>query len=210
MLGDHEIMAPTPIKNAGGIAATPLGHSSGTTGANSGGNDSGPKPNIIRIFPSSVLAIDKLISERTGTDEVDETQLDLRAGQILGNVKKLSATSRYEVKIPNGVAGIRGTVYVVSSSGAVVVLSGSVVVSYVGAGGTVYTQTIVAGQSFNPFVNGGQTSTTAGPGTITPISPAIQAALLAQYNALNNNTPTPATTYQPNAPNSTLIHISPN
>ena len=37
------------------------------------------KSNIIRIMESSVLAIDKLILERTGVDEVAETQLDLRA-----------------------------------------------------------------------------------------------------------------------------------
>ena len=55
---------------------------------------------------NSALGIDKLTSMDTGSDSVTETQLDLKAGHIMGSVKKLSAASKYEVKIPNGVAGI--------------------------------------------------------------------------------------------------------
>ena len=166
------------------------------------GIDTGPKANVLHIYESSVLAIDKLIVDRTGVDEVAETQLDLRAGQIMGNVKKLAAASRYEVKIPNGVAGIRGTTFVVSATGTVYVLTGQVIISYVGAGGQLYTKTISAGNSFNPFNADG----TPGNGTTAPIPPATLIALQHVYGTI----PTPVTIFtKPNAPNSPVIHISP-
>src|SRR5262249_51454889 len=101
--------------------------------------------NTVRIFESSVLSIDKLTAQQTGADVVEETQLDLRAGRILGNVKKLSAASKYEVKIPNGVAGIRGTVYLISSSGQVEVQVGSVVLAVVNPDGTLVTKVVTGG-----------------------------------------------------------------
>jgi hypothetical protein len=80
---------------------------------------------------------------------VTETQLDLKAGHIFGSVKKMSAASKYEVKIPNGVAGVRGTVYDISAEGLIKVLSGSVVLAYVGPDGTVVTQVVGEAQQFD-------------------------------------------------------------
>ncbi|HWF19944.1 MAG TPA: FecR domain-containing protein, partial [Verrucomicrobiae bacterium] len=111
------------------VATTPMGAGAPSARALSYNPDKGPKANIVHIFPSSVLVVDKLTFEKTGMDDVSETQLDLRAGQIMGNVKKLNGASRYEVKIPNGVAGIRGTTYIIRGDGQVLVFSGSVVVS---------------------------------------------------------------------------------
>lgn len=104
---------------------------------------------VVRIFADTVLGIDKLTAVDTGADEVTETELDLRSGQIMGSVKKQSAASRYEVKVPNGVAGIRGTVYLLSAEGVVSVLVGSVVVAYTKADGTVATQVVSAGYQFD-------------------------------------------------------------
>lgn len=103
----------------------------------------------IRIKENSVLLIDKLSVTQTGADIVTDTELDLKAGTILGTVKKLSPQSKYEVKIPNGVAGIRGTIYEISANGIIRVLSGLVVVAYVGPDGNVITQTVNAGQQFD-------------------------------------------------------------
>jgi len=176
---------------------------SAASGSGAGASaDNGPKSNVIRIDESSVLAIDKLTVELTGMDEVSETQFDLRAGKITGNVKKLSAASRYEVKIPNGVAGIRGTTYIVSATGTVYVLTGQVIITYI-ANGQMYTATVSAGQAFTPF-NG----TTAGPGTTTTIPPAQLAALINTVpGGAANPKPTPASDY---TKNNTLVHISPN
>jgi hypothetical protein len=105
---------------------------------------------LVRLNENTTLSIDKLNFEATGVDTIIETQLDLKSGQIVGIVNKLSGNSKYEVKTPNGVAGIRGTEYVISATGEVYVLSGSVVVVYVKADGTVITQVVNAGEFFNP------------------------------------------------------------
>src|SRR6266705_598419 len=86
--------------------------------------------NIVRLFENTVLKVDALTSMETGAGTVSETQLDLQRGRIFGNVKKMSAASRYEVKLPNGVAGIRGTIYTLSAEGVVKVLVGSAVLAY--------------------------------------------------------------------------------
>jgi hypothetical protein len=105
--------------------------------------------NVVRMWENTVLGIDKLNVTQTGADEVTDTQLDLKAGHIFGMVKKMSAASKYEVKIPIGVAGIRGTVYDISAEGIVKVLSGSVVLAYVAKDGTVATQVINGNQMFD-------------------------------------------------------------
>ena len=78
----------------------------------------------VRIFENTVLSIDKLTIDQTGVDTVTDTELDLKAGSIMGTVKKLSTASKYEVKVPNGVAGIRGTIYWLSASGQLSVVQG--------------------------------------------------------------------------------------
>ena len=105
--------------------------------------------NALRIWENTLLGVDKLTSTRTGADVVTETQLDLKAGHITGSVKKMSAASKYEVKIPNGVAGIRGTIYDITVEGVVKVLSGSVVLAYVGPNGSVVTQVVNGPQQFD-------------------------------------------------------------
>jgi len=109
----------------------------------------GAAQNTVRIFQNSILGIDKLTSMETGAGAETETQLDLRQGNIMGSVKKMSGLSKYEVKLPNGVAGIKGTIYSLSADGVVRVLDGSVVIAYVGADGTVVTQVVNSGQQFD-------------------------------------------------------------
>jgi hypothetical protein len=143
MLGEPRLSPlASPVSVPGVVATSSFG----------GGGSSGesPKANVIHIFPNSVLSVDKLTMERTGMDEVSETQLDLKAGRILGNVKKLSAASRYEIKVPNGVAGIRGTGYMADANGTIYVFIGSMVFSYLDAQGNPQVVTITAGQMFNP------------------------------------------------------------
>lgn len=155
-----------------------------------------PRANAVRIFENSALAVDKLTVDRTGTgEELSDTQLDLRAGQILGNVKKLSAASKYEVKIPNGVAGIRGTVYFINSSGVVTVITGSVVVAIVGPDGTVITRVVSAGQRYNPDTN-----------TISQI-PREEERLLRDIVQILNIPPSPPTGPVPGTP---ILYVSPN
>ena len=105
--------------------------------------------NMVRIWENSRLALDKLTRTDTGANAVTETQLDLQAGHIFGTVKKMSAASRYEVKIPSGVASIRGTIYDISVEGVIKVLVGGVHLTYVDSSGNAKTQVIMGHQEFD-------------------------------------------------------------
>jgi hypothetical protein len=104
----------------------------------------------VKLSENTTLGLDKLSFEPTGVDTIVETQLDLKSGRVIGVVRKLSTTSKYEIKTPTGVAGIRGTEYSISATGDVHVISGSVVVVSVRADGSVLTQVVNAGEMFNP------------------------------------------------------------
>jgi hypothetical protein len=116
--------------------------------------------NVIRMEGDTVLAIDKLVISDTGVDAVTDTELDLRQGTIFGNVKKLSAASQYLIKTPNGVAGIRGTTFILGANGDITVISGSMVASHTGSNGQVTTVVLGPGDQYNPR-NGQTTHLTA-------------------------------------------------
>ena len=106
--------------------------------------------NVIRMEGDTVLAIDKLSISNTGVDAVSDTELDLRQGTIFGSVKKLSAASQYLIKTPNGIAGVRGTTFILSANGAITVISGSMVISHVGANGQITTVVLGPGDQYDP------------------------------------------------------------
>ena len=97
-----------------------------------------------------MLAIDKFTFTQAGPDTVSDTELNLRQGKIFGNVKKVSAASQYIVKMPTGVAGVRGTSFLLGADGSVTTISGSVVVSFVGSNGQPVTGVVSQGESFDP------------------------------------------------------------
>jgi hypothetical protein len=152
--GGDVVKPGTAIQTAGnshvdlvlGEGSAPVGHPTPSEGVNFVPN---ADQNIVRLWENTLLSIDKLTCTQTGADGVTETQLNLKAGHIFGMVKKMSAGSRYEVTIPIGVVGIRGTVYDISADGVIKVLSGSAVLAYVGPGGTQKTQVIMAQQMFD-------------------------------------------------------------
>lgn len=114
-------------------------------------DENGP---IVRLLESTQLGLDKLNLERTGSDVVIETQLDLRQGTIQGVVKKLAAASTYEVKTPNAVAGIRGTRYQISADDKVICTEGSLMVAYTNpVTRRISTHQVNAGQTFVPPFN---------------------------------------------------------
>jgi hypothetical protein len=112
-----------------------------------------PAQNAIRLQGDTVLAIDKLTIADTGVDAVSDTELDLRKGTIFGNVKKMSASSQYLIKTPNGIAGVRGTSFGMTVdpttlAAIVQVLSGSMVVSQSINGQTIV-ETVNSGKALN-------------------------------------------------------------
>jgi hypothetical protein len=105
--------------------------------------------NMVRVWANSRMGIDKLTIQETGADVVTETQLDLQAGHIFGSVRKMSAASRYEVKIPNAVASIRGTIYDISVEGLIKVRVGSVFLNYTDSNNKEQKQVIMGLQQFD-------------------------------------------------------------
>jgi hypothetical protein len=113
-----------------------------------------PLANTLRVVQNSVLGLEQLPDGRPGSVHADETQLDLQGGEIYGSVERMPAGSKYEIKLPKGIAGIRGsTRFMVSSSGAARAKSGSLVIVQTGADGSLTTKVVAAGQKFDP--NGG-------------------------------------------------------
>jgi hypothetical protein len=149
----------------------------------------------LRIYEDSVLALDKLTSTKTGADVVKETQLDLRSGTVFGKVRKLSSASKYEVKLPSGVAGIRGTIYTINAQGVLSVLTGSVVLAYVGPDGSVITQVVNAGWQFDPRT-----------GQLTPIPDFRQKEMVRAAEQAGIGPNTPPTDY---TVDETIIYVSP-
>jgi hypothetical protein len=84
---------------------------------------------VIRIQADSVMAIDKMTATDTGADKITETQVDLRSGSLAGAVRKVSAASTFEIKIPNGVAGIRGTLFAITALGVIQCWEGSLAIA---------------------------------------------------------------------------------
>ena len=112
--------------------------------------------NTVRMTGNTVLAIDKLTVSDTGVDSVSDTELDLRQGAIYNSVKKLSGASQYLIKIPNGIAGVRGTLFYISATGECAAFKNSVVLSIIGGDGKPETVVVGEGTRFNPKT--GQTS----------------------------------------------------
>jgi FecR protein len=146
--------------------------------------------NVVRVNASSVLKIDKLTVNDTGIDTVSDTELDLQAGNIFARVKKISRASQYFIKLPNGVAGVRGTVFSLDANGSCSCYesqNGGVVLSVVDKNNAVQIVTIPAHFTWNSQTDGsitiqsqdnttlasGGTKSSASNATIqlTPLSP---------------------------------------
>ena len=106
--------------------------------------------NVIRMSPDSMLAIDQLTVIDTGADSVSTTELDLRAGRIFASVKKMSANSQFTIKIPNGVAGIRGSKGSLGADGSAEWLTGEIFISFIGANGQPHVVVVHGGFEYNP------------------------------------------------------------
>ncbi|HEX5219459.1 MAG TPA: FecR domain-containing protein [Verrucomicrobiae bacterium] len=141
--------ASVPAAPAGIPSKAPAASSSSSSASPSSAAARSVDQDVVRVLPDTVLSFDRLTAVETGGDRVTETELDLRTGAIFGAVKKQAAASRFEIKIPNGVAGIRGTYFYASSKGMFSCLSGSMVAAYTNADGTPGTQVVAGGNQFN-------------------------------------------------------------
>ncbi len=128
------------------------------------GNPTSSRPaaeqNVVRVTPDTMLGIDKLTVTDTGADTVSDTELNLSQGKIFASVKKITGASQYLIKLPSGIAGVRGTKFSISADGATAVFddknhpSRGVVLSLVLPDGSTKTYLIVPGQFLNPSTGG--------------------------------------------------------
>ena len=123
----------------------------------------------LRIDPDTTLKIEALeianISERRVT-----TGLTLAKGGVVGNVMtKLTAASKYEIKTAAGVAGIRGTIYAITSGGALIVAQGRVDFTFINAQGQSVTVAVPAGSQV--------ITTGANVGTVSVVPGSVLAAI---------------------------------
>jgi len=186
--------------------------------------DNGP---VVRVTPETSLGIDRLDLENTGVEKVIETQLDLKNGRILGSVKKMAAASKYEVKTPVGVAGIRGTEYDIDSRGRVTIVTGAAVVVYVINGNILPPVNVGTGQTVSPPTGGGQPTvspyngggdvsllqgiTTDGPTIIVTLQDGTKARTVDGVTIVEGGTPTGGTTPGTLAPSpEPIVKANPN
>ncbi|MGP8201313.1 MAG: FecR domain-containing protein [Limisphaerales bacterium] len=67
----------------------------------------------VRMTNNTILQIPTMSYVGSAREGDTTTMLNLETGTVIGNVKKISANSRYEIMTPHGVAGIRGTDFAV-------------------------------------------------------------------------------------------------
>jgi hypothetical protein len=129
--------------------------------------DLGINGNALRVMPGSEITITTLSSSSTAEGLQTQTEIAVKAGSIIGNVtKKLSRNSKYEIKTPVSVCGIRGTKFKVSVDGKVWVLEGCVEIFYLVPGTNEWKSVRVC--ATNVFIPPGVGQATP---TIVPIAP---------------------------------------
>jgi hypothetical protein len=139
--------------------------------------------NAVRMTGDTVLAIDKLTVNDTGVDTVNDTELDLRQGGIYCSVKKFSGASQYLIKIPNGIAGVRGTLFYINATGRCVVYRNSMVLSITGPDGKPITVVVGEGYQFDPG-NMGSGQPGPLPLGVSPLPPGLGAEFDRIFDAL--------------------------
>lgn len=153
-----------------------------TTGAGSYVDlDLGVNGNALRVEADSTLALNKLEYTKA-IATVTDTQVEVKKGSAVSNViNKLSKASKYEIKTPAGVAGIRGTC-VRSGVTRITCLIGTIQFTPVAGGGVMIT--INGGNAFSPgalaAVKAGAAETSGLAKTATQLTANAAAAQVAQ------------------------------
>jgi hypothetical protein len=129
----------------------------------------------VMLLENTTLELTTLNRSRTGLDVVFETFLTLQTGTIHGEVKKFSEASKYEVKTPHTIVGLKGdedSEYQISADGKTSLLRGSAVIAYTNPSSQlVTTSTVGKNQSFVPPIDPSAAAPSVRPtqsGDVTP------------------------------------------
>lgn len=164
------------------------------------------KTSAVRVSENSVMALEKM--QDLGTVENDtDTMLDIRAGTVSGDVKKLSKASHYDIRTPNGVAGIRGTRWLVTvTQGANQIFQ----VSIDCVQGQMVFATMVNGQPATVVIDANQVVVTAGPNSqVIPAAASADPNVINQVNIDLNQVLNPPNPEPPVTPNPEPFHPTP-
>ena len=96
--------------------------------------DFGDQVGTVRLTESAILRLEKIGTD-TNTAGSAVIQLELRNGELLGQLKRVPAGSTFEVKVPTGLAQVVEGKFRISDPGYVVVLEGKVNFAHVPATG---------------------------------------------------------------------------
>lgn len=111
----------------------------------------------VRLTPSTTLKIHTLSLTEGAGEKIATTELGLPEGKIHAVVRKLSASSKWEVKTSVSTCGVRGMRVTVTSRGEMVVLDGSGYAYYTAPGQTQPKRFDVgSGYMFDPALNNNQ------------------------------------------------------
>jgi len=109
---------------------------------------------LVRLAPSTTLGLTTLEIRKGAGETVVTTLLDLPQGKIHALVRRLNAASKFEIKTPTALCGVRGTRITATSRGEFTVLEGRGYVLYTPPGKTKANRFEVrAGFTFEPTLN---------------------------------------------------------
>jgi hypothetical protein len=105
---------------------------------------------VVRLKAKTVLCLERLWLGEGKAKTISETILILKKGRILGNVNRLAAGSKYEVRTSLTQVRIKGTEYDISADGVVRCISGALLVIYSPPSGQPQRIELKAGETFTP------------------------------------------------------------
>jgi hypothetical protein len=118
----------------------------------------------VRVAADTTMVIPTMERIGSARDSDTETMLDLKNGEIAGNVKKVTGNSTYEIKTPHGVAGVRGTDFNVVAG---LQPTGEYKVTFTSVTGQLIVSAIVNSETIVKTLNTGE-SWTPGYGDVVP------------------------------------------
>ena len=86
----------------------------------------GVNGSMLRLAANTELKFSRLAVEISPIEPIAKTEMELRRGRVIGNVRKLPMGSSYVIKTPMGEADVKGTVYDINANGELIVVSGKV------------------------------------------------------------------------------------
>ena len=81
---------------------------------------------LLRLDANTELKFNRLAIKVSPIEHMAETEMELRSGRVIGNVRKLPMGSSYVLNTPKGIADVKGTVYDINADGELIVVSGKV------------------------------------------------------------------------------------